>query len=189
MPTRLNSNNSIPFQIHFRFSCLLHLHHRCSQDFSHLCPSTLNSIHPAPTLDPVSSMHLPNLFAIFLLVAVGSASPRPQGGVPSCIDSPYRYGSSCAENGTLTSTSATLSTTTTSSATSTSTGPITAPTAPITVVAARSGSPIHFLRMNAAGLRFYLGQETLSYCPSEVDGVGACPPGNETVFSLCSMVS
>ena len=60
---------------------------------------------------------------------------------------------------------------------------------PITVVAVHSEAPFDYLRMNAAGLRFWLGIDTLAYCPAEVDQIGGCPPGNETVFSLCSMVS
>lgn len=52
---------------------------------------------------------------------------------------------------------------------------------PFTVVAARCGSPIHFLQMNAANERFWLGGETASFCPSDV--VPQCPPGNKTVLA------
>lgn len=51
---------------------------------------------------------------------------------------------------------------------------------PFTVMALRSGSPIHFLTMNARDQRFWLGGKTSSYCPTGV--VPKCPPGNETVF-------
>ncbi|KAJ5178731.1 hypothetical protein N7492_001941 [Penicillium capsulatum] len=49
---------------------------------------------------------------------------------------------------------------------------------PFTVMAARSGSPIHYQKLNAAGEKFYLGGKTSSYCPNE-----NCPPGNQTVFA------
>lgn len=52
---------------------------------------------------------------------------------------------------------------------------------PFSVMAARSGSPIHYMQMNAAGQKFYLGGKTSSYCPSPT--VEHCPPGNQTVFS------
>lgn len=48
------------------------------------------------------------------------------------------------------------------------------------VMAARSGSPIHFLQLNAAGTSFWLGGETSSYCPSSVGS--ACPKGDVTVL-------
>ncbi|KAL1970219.1 hypothetical protein VTN77DRAFT_5379 [Rasamsonia byssochlamydoides] len=48
-----------------------------------------------------------------------------------------------------------------------------------TVMALRSGSPIHFLPMQAAGERFYLGGQPATYCPTEVTN---CPPGNQTVL-------
>ncbi|KAJ5724563.1 hypothetical protein N7493_006291 [Penicillium malachiteum] len=49
------------------------------------------------------------------------------------------------------------------------------------VMAVRSGSPIHYAQMNAAGQKFWLGGSTSSYCPS-IDGI-VCPPGNQTVFA------
>ncbi|KAJ6011615.1 hypothetical protein N7451_003027 [Penicillium sp. IBT 35674x] len=49
------------------------------------------------------------------------------------------------------------------------------------VMAVRSASPIHYMQMNAAGQKFYLGGTTASYCPS-IDGI-VCPPGNQTVFA------
>lgn len=48
------------------------------------------------------------------------------------------------------------------------------------VMAARSASPIHYLQLNAAGQKFYLGGETASYCPDQVPN---CPPGNQTIFT------
>ncbi|KAJ5584720.1 uncharacterized protein N7459_004520 [Penicillium hispanicum] len=52
---------------------------------------------------------------------------------------------------------------------------------PFTVMSIRSASPIHYLQMNAAGQKFWLGGSTSSYCPTNV-GAG-CPPGNQTVFA------
>ncbi|KAI1617969.1 hypothetical protein EDD36DRAFT_18135 [Exophiala viscosa] len=143
-------------------------------------------------------MQLLNLFAVYYLFGAARASPRPQGGA-LCTGVPYGYGygGGCGFSNTTaavspastnsTSTSTSISTSKTSSSIATAVGPITSPTSPITVVSARSGSPIHFLRMNARGLRFWLGGDTLSYCPEEVEQIDACPPGNETVFGLCSM--
>ncbi|KAE8137138.1 hypothetical protein BDV38DRAFT_89624 [Aspergillus pseudotamarii] len=48
------------------------------------------------------------------------------------------------------------------------------------VVAARSASPIHFLTLNAANSHFYLGGKAATYCPENVEKLGACPPGKET---------
>lgn len=48
-----------------------------------------------------------------------------------------------------------------------------------TVMALRSGSPIHFLPVQAGGQRFFLGGKPSTYCPTMVPN---CPPGNETVF-------
>jgi hypothetical protein len=67
------------------------------------------------------------------------------------------------------------STSTTTSSTTTYATPLTQPTSWLTVTAARSGSEIHLLPMNAAGLRFWLGGSTISYCPEEVEAQGACP--------------
>jgi hypothetical protein len=47
-------------------------------------------------------------------------------------------------------------------------------------MAIRSASPIHYLQLNAAGQKFYLGGNTASYCPTQVKN---CPPGNQTVFA------
>ncbi|KAJ5542862.1 hypothetical protein N7535_005285 [Penicillium sp. DV-2018c] len=52
---------------------------------------------------------------------------------------------------------------------------------PFSVMAVRSASPIHFLQLNAAGQKFWLGGETTTYCP---DTVGQdCPPGKQTVLA------
>ncbi|KAJ6150923.1 hypothetical protein N7470_007517 [Penicillium chermesinum] len=40
--------------------------------------------------------------------------------------------------------------------------------APFSVTALRSGSPIHFAPLNAAGDRFYLGGKTVTFCPDDV---------------------
>ncbi|KAJ5670794.1 uncharacterized protein N7477_006157 [Penicillium maclennaniae] len=45
---------------------------------------------------------------------------------------------------------------------------------PFSVMAIRSGSPIHYSQMNAAGQKFYLGGQTSSYCP-DLEGL-TCPP-------------
>ncbi|KAJ5969020.1 hypothetical protein PENPOL_c003G02723 [Penicillium polonicum] len=60
--------------------------------------------------------------------------------------------------------------------------PITEPAAnpAFSVMAIRSASPIHYLQLNAAGQKFYLGGKTASYCPTQVS---QCPPGNQTVFA------
>lgn len=51
-----------------------------------------------------------------------------------------------------------------------------------TVMAARSGSPIHYLPMTANETSLWLGGKTASYCPKQVEEMaGSCPPGNETV--------
>ena len=53
---------------------------------------------------------------------------------------------------------------------------------PYTIMALRSGSPVHFSRLNAADRAFWLGRETASYCPDlQVEGF-ECPPGNQTVL-------
>jgi len=68
------------------------------------------------------------------------------------------------------------------SATATTSGGPTASPSPsgYTVMSLRSASPIHFLQMNAAGLRFYLGGQTNTSCAIAAN---ECPPGNETVFT------
>lgn len=60
------------------------------------------------------------------------------------------------------------------------TPPASNPPPNFSVMAIRSASPIHYLQMNAAGQKFYLGGSTASYCPSQVPH---CPPGNQTVFT------
>lgn len=48
------------------------------------------------------------------------------------------------------------------------------------VVAARSGSPIHFLPMTAADSKFWLGGESRTYCPTLVPN--CAQRTNETVL-------
>lgn len=71
-------------------------------------------------------------------------------------------------------------TTSSSCSAATSSAPLTSPTAAYGVISVRSGSPIQYLSMNAAGENFTLGGTTATFCP---DSVGtACPPGTDTVF-------
>lgn len=59
-----------------------------------------------------------------------------------------------------------------------------------TVMALRSASPVHFLQLNAIAGRLYLGGNTTSYCPENVQWGNFCPPGNVTVFKdSCSLDS
>ncbi|KAJ5887615.1 hypothetical protein N7495_007656 [Penicillium taxi] len=48
------------------------------------------------------------------------------------------------------------------------------------VMAIHSASPIHYMQMNAQGLKLWLGGQTSSYCP---DMITDCPAGTRTVFS------
>ncbi|KAJ9635572.1 hypothetical protein H2204_005746 [Knufia peltigerae] len=127
-----------------------------------------------------------------LFLGIAFASPHLQETTSLCTRAPSGYGECGYANSTTSSTHKTAVSTSTAksstiAATSTRVSPITTPTMPITVVAVRDEPPVDYLRMNAAGLRFWLGVDTLAYCPEEVDEIGGCPPGNETVFSLCSM--
>ncbi|KAJ5892256.1 uncharacterized protein N7473_008484 [Penicillium subrubescens] len=47
-------------------------------------------------------------------------------------------------------------------------------------MAVRSASPIHYAQLNAAGQKFWLGGQTSSYCPEQVQN---CPPGNQTILA------
>ncbi|OCT54605.1 hypothetical protein CLCR_03078 [Cladophialophora carrionii] len=129
-------------------------------------------------------LHSLLLLAVSLFLAVACASPRHQAD----YDDPLAIRDIVTVTSTLTATviASTLTSTTTSSTTTYAT-PLTQPTSWLTVTAARSGSEIHLLPMNAAGLRFWLGGNTISYCPEPAEAQGACPPGNTTVLSLCSM--
>ncbi|KIW10198.1 hypothetical protein PV08_11159 [Exophiala spinifera] len=131
------------------------------------------------------------LTTIALLSSAGLASPRVEEITSLCTKVPSSYEDCGYANSTSSTRRTTISSSiakpTSTTASSTGVSAITTPTLPITVVAVRGESPVDYLRMNAAGLRFWLGIETLTYCPVEVDQVGGCPPGNETVFSLCSM--
>ncbi|EMC95966.1 hypothetical protein BAUCODRAFT_40113, partial [Baudoinia panamericana UAMH 10762] len=46
----------------------------------------------------------------------------------------------------------------------------------------RSASPIHFQQLTASGLRIHLGGQTASYCPENVQQLGACPNTTYTNF-------
>lgn len=48
------------------------------------------------------------------------------------------------------------------------------------VTAARSGSPIHFLPLTAAGSHFYLGGKSQTYTP---EGVNLGKPTNDTILT------
>ncbi|KAF2835641.1 hypothetical protein M501DRAFT_997783 [Patellaria atrata CBS 101060] len=48
-------------------------------------------------------------------------------------------------------------------------------------ISARSASPIHLLPVVTHNSAFWLGGETYSYCPTQVEP--NCPPGNTTVFA------
>lgn len=51
---------------------------------------------------------------------------------------------------------------------------------PFGVMAIHSASPIHYAQLNAAGQKFWLGGQTSSYCPEQVQN---CPPGNQTILA------
>lgn len=53
---------------------------------------------------------------------------------------------------------------------------------PFGVIALHSGSPIHFLSLNAAGGKFWLGGKTKTYCPDNV-GVPCNKLTNDTILS------
>jgi hypothetical protein len=50
------------------------------------------------------------------------------------------------------------------------------------LTSARSASDIHYLSVSASGESLWLNKTTAAYCPSDVEELGACPPGNTTVF-------
>lgn len=133
-----------------------------------------------------------HIAAVSLLSALACASPHPQAD-PSTIsiDASTITANTTLPVVTVTSTqTATIvpSSSTDYGSSTTSSGVFTQPTSWLHITAARSGSQIHLLPMNAAGSRMYLGGQTISYCPDEVESEGGCPPGNDTVISLCSMV-
>ncbi|RMZ86087.1 hypothetical protein DV737_g100, partial [Chaetothyriales sp. CBS 132003] len=107
------------------------------------------------------------------------------------IPSKVEHKEDCTRSASTTSTTSPASTTSFTSTTSStsSSAPVVAPTAPYGVIAARSGSPIHLLPLNAAGFSFHLGGSTASYCPTSVtEQGGVCPPGNVTVLlGTCSL--
>ncbi|KIX94311.1 uncharacterized protein Z520_10021 [Fonsecaea multimorphosa CBS 102226] len=136
-------------------------------------------------------LHVLSLVAISLFSALSFASPHPQTSTTPCIS---ETDGNAGASDTVITVASTLTATVvasgsaTSSSSTTTAGPLTTPTSWLTVTAYRLGSPIHLLPMNAAGYHFYLGGDTVSYCPTEVEEEGGiCPPGNQTVLSLCSM--
>jgi hypothetical protein len=154
-------------------------------------------------------LHLPSLLAIVALFTVIFASPRPHPApandaivtitetstaiitatAPESTDvtTPPPHGSTSTSSNDA---SLTPSSTWPVSTSTTYLAPQTVPTSWFSVSAARFGSEIHLLPINAAGLRFYLGGNTVSYCPDSVmNSTIGCPPGTTTVISLCNMVS
>ena len=51
------------------------------------------------------------------------------------------------------------------------------------LTSARSASAIHYQTVSASGQSIWLNKKTASYCPENVEDLGACPPGNTTVFA------
>ena len=111
-------------------------------------------------------LHFLHLFAASLCLVFGSALPQ--------ISSSSDDGVVVTVTSTLTAT-VVPSTSTTSTSTSSHANPITQPTSWLTITAARSGSAIHLLPMNAGGFRFWLGGSTISLCPESVQTMNACP--------------
>lgn len=58
-----------------------------------------------------------------------------------------------------------------------------------TAIAVRTGSPLHLQPINAVRQRFFIGPQIRTFCPETVEQYDACPPGDVTAFTLCSMVS
>ena len=121
-------------------------------------------------------LHFLTLLAASLFFAVACASPPPQGD----HNNPIAIRDVITVTSTLTAT-VIASTSTTTSLTTTYASPLTQPTSWLTITAERSGSEIHLLPMNAGGLRFWLGGNTISYCPEEVETQNACPV-SQTLF-------
>lgn len=57
-----------------------------------------------------------------------------------------------------------------------------------TAIAVRTGSPLHLQPINAVRQRFFIGPQIRTFCPETVEEYDACPPGDVTAFTLCSMV-
>lgn len=51
------------------------------------------------------------------------------------------------------------------------------------LTSARSASPIHYQTVSASGQSIWLNKKTASYCPENVEELGACPAGNSTTFA------
>ncbi|KIW98372.1 uncharacterized protein Z519_00032 [Cladophialophora bantiana CBS 173.52] len=124
-----------------------------------------------------------------LAYAATFASPRSQASTTPCVETD----TSTAASDTVITVANTLTAIVTASrpttpvSSSSPVGLLTTPTSWLTVMASRISSPIHLLPMNAAGYRFFLGGETVSYCPTDVEETGDCPAGNQTVLSPCAM--
>ncbi|KAK5061323.1 hypothetical protein LTR84_007865 [Exophiala bonariae] len=145
-------------------------------------------------------MHFINLLLALVVEALlVAAIPRLEEDVPTTSNASYAnhtiYTTVYNSTGTVSVAHTTRTTEpsaeTTSGAVSNSTSTISSsqsrPTLPFSAVAIRSGSPIHFLPINAADFRFWLGGQTKSYCPKLVQDLGDCPPGDLTAFGLCGM--
>lgn len=142
-------------------------------------------------------MHSINLlFAVFLQALLVPAVIHVRQEVNTTSEASYSnhtvYTTVYNSTVTVSITHTTLATEPGSSAmptSSTSTAATSRPTLPFTVIAIHPGTPIHQLRMNADGQRFYLGSQPSTYCPKRVQELGGCPPGDTTAFGLCAMVS
>lgn len=144
---------------------------------------------------PYHSVKMQLLHVLALTLPIFAlAAPRPQVtsyDASSSLSTSYSSTTTVTKSATLTVTQTAPSSAATNS-TSTSSSYQSQPTAPYIVTAARSGSPIHLLPMNAAGFRFYLGGQTATYCPSFVSegDPNACGPGDVTaLLGTCNMVS
>lgn len=51
------------------------------------------------------------------------------------------------------------------------------------LLSSRSASPIHLQPLSASNQSLWLNKPTASYCPSNIQTTGACPPGNTTNFA------
>jgi len=63
------------------------------------------------------------------------------------------------------------------------TAPATEPTGPFQVYGYRQGYDVVHQFWNAEGQKFYLGGSPSTYCPSNIQNLTGCPPGDATVFS------
>jgi hypothetical protein len=135
-------------------------------------------------------MAFPARALLLLLFACAACSQNVTG-----ITATFLATTTATENSTLTLTEYASTTTQTVTANPVSTSSDTTAPSPMadyeyfTAFAYRVGSPIHGLRIEAAGSGFHLGGLPATYCPESVEEDDDCPPGNYTSFSSCSMVS